>query len=356
LTADGEKHSFRSTAEGARWAASRQAGGLVRAAVAVGINEGDPLAGLVIKDWPLPEPGPGEGRIKIAATTVNMHDLWTLRGVGVARDAFPKILGCDIVGWDTRGREVMVTGAFGDPDMGDGDETFDPKRALISEKLPGSFAEYTIVPSRNVIPKPSWLSFREAACLNVAWSTTYRLLFTRAKAQPGERVLVQGAGGGVSSAAISMARAAGLYVIASSRSEEKRKRALELGAHRAIATGERLEEPVDLVVETVGAATFTHSLRSLRPGGRVVVAGATTGSDLGLDLPRVFYRQLSIIGSTSATRAETLRMLRFMEAAKLRPVIDSVYPLEHIHEAFRRTQEPDLFGNVVIDVASAEVS
>jgi NADPH:quinone reductase-like Zn-dependent oxidoreductase len=326
----------------------------VRAAVAVGIDEQNPLAALVLKDWPVPEPGPGEERIKIAATTVNMHDLWTLRGVGVARDAFPKILGCDIVGWDARGREVMVTGAFGDPDMGDGDETFDPKRSLISEKLPGSFGEYTVVPSRNVIAKPSWLSFQQAACLNVAWSTTYRLLFTRARAQPGERVLVQGAGGGVSSAAISMARAAGLYVIATSRSEEKRKRALELGAHRAIATGERLEQPVDLVVETVGAATFTHSLRSLRPGGRVVVAGATTGSDLGLDLPRVFYRQLSIIGSTSATRAETLRMLRFMEAANLRPVIDSVYPLEQIHEAFKRTEAPDLFGNVVVDIAKAE--
>lgn len=326
----------------------------MRAAVAVHIDERDPLAALELKqDWPVPEPGPGEERIKVAATTVNMHDLWSLRGVGVDPKAFPKILGCDIVGWDARGREVMVTGCFGNPDMGDGDETFDPKRALISEQLPGSFAEYTVVPSRNVIPKPAWLSFQEAACLNVAWSTTYRLLFTRGRAQPGERVLVQGAGGGVATAAISMARAAGLYVIATSRSEDKRKRALTLGAHRAIATGERLEEPVDLVVETVGTATFAHSLRALKPGGRVVVAGATTGSDLALDLPRIFYRQLSIIGSTSGTRAETLRMLRFMEAANLRPPIDSVYPFERIHEAFRRTQAPDLFGNVVVNVGAA---
>ncbi len=326
----------------------------MRAAVAMGIDEHDPLAKLKLQEgWPEPEPGPGQARIKLAATTVNMHDLWTLRGVGVRPEAFPKILGCDIVGWDSHGREVMVTGAFGDPDAGSGDETLDPKRSLISEVLPGSFAEYTVVPARNVIPKPAWLTFQEAACLNVAWSTTYRLLFTRGRAQPGERVLVQGAGGGVATAAISMARAAGLYVIATSRSEHKRGRALGLGAHETLPTGERLREPVDLVVDTVGAATFEHSLRSLRPGGRVLTAGATTGSELGLDLPRVFYKQLSIIGSTSATRAETLRMLSFMQAAKLRPVVDSVFTLATIHDAFRRTQAADLFGNVVVEIGSA---
>ena len=170
----------------------------MRAAVAMGVNERNPLAALELKDgWPAPEPGPGQVQIRLAATTVNMHDLWTLRGVGVDPKAFPKILGCDIVGWDVDGREVMVTGAFGEPDAGGGDETLDPARSLISEELPGSFAELTIVPARNVIPKPSWLSFREAACLNVAWSTTYRMLFTRADARPGERVLIQGAGGGV---------------------------------------------------------------------------------------------------------------------------------------------------------------
>jgi NADPH:quinone reductase-like Zn-dependent oxidoreductase len=163
--------------------------------------------------------------------------------------------------------------------------------------------------------------------------------------------LVQGAGGGVATAAISMARAAGLYVIAASRAESKRRRALEIGAHEALAIGERLREPVDIVLETVGAATWKHSLRALRPGGRIVVSGATTGSDIGLELPRIFYRQLSIIGSTAATRSETLRMLRFMEAAQLRPVIDSVYPFERIREAFLRTQQPDLFGNVVVEIA-----
>lgn len=324
----------------------------MRAAVALRTNETEPLSGLAFHtDWPAPEALPGQVRIRVAATTVNMHDLFALRGVGVRKDSFPRILGCDIVGWDPEGREVMVTGCFGDPDAGDGDETMDPKRSLVSEDLPGSFAEYTIVPARNVIPKPEWLSFRQAACLSVGWSTTYRMLFTRGRAQPGERVLVQGAGGGVSTAATAMARAAGLYVIVTSRSAEKRERALAIGAHEAVPVGERLREPVDVVVDTVGAATWQHSMRALRPGGRVLTAGATTGSDTGLDLPRLFYRQVSVIGSTSATRGDVLKMLRFMHAANLRPVIDSAFPLERIQAAFERMQAPDLFGNVVVDVA-----
>lgn len=325
----------------------------MRAAVAVRVDEKNPLSALEwTDDWPLPERGPGQTVVRVAATSVNMHDLWALRGVGVDRSAFPRILGCDIVGWDDRDRAVMVTGAFGDPDAGEGDETLDPDRSLVSEDLPGSFAEFTVVPNRNVIPKPERLSFREAACLNVGWSTTYRALFTRGGARPGERILIQGAGGGVSTAAISMARAAGLHVTVTSRSERKRERALALGAHEAVPAGERLRERVDLVMETVGSATWTHSLRALRPGGRIITSGATTGSDVPLQLPRVFYRQIAVIGSTSATRYETLRMLRFMEAADLRPVIDSVFPLERLRDAFARMEAPDRFGNVVVEVAS----
>jgi NADPH:quinone reductase-like Zn-dependent oxidoreductase len=323
------------------------------AAVATGVNDREPLSSLALATLPVPEAGPGRVRIKVAASSVNMHDLWTLRGVGAPPSGFPRVLGCDVVGWDPAGNEVLVTSAFGDVDAGGGDETFDPRRTLISEELPGAFAAYTVVPARNVIPKPSWLTFDEAACLGVAWGTTYRALFTRARALPGESVLVQGAGGGVSTAAIAMARAAGLHVVVTSRSAAKRRRALELGAHEAHPTGTRLANPVDLVVDTVGAATWAHSLRSLRPGGRIVTSGATTGGDCPSDLARVFYKQLSIIGSTAATRAETVRMLQFLRAAGVRPVIDSVHPLDRIHDAFARAQAPDLFGKVVVRVASA---
>jgi NADPH:quinone reductase-like Zn-dependent oxidoreductase len=329
----------------------------MRAAVALRVDEADPVSAIEVREgWPTPEAGEqgaGQVRVRLAATTVNMHDLWSLRGIGVRHDSFPRVLGCDITGWDDQGSEVLVTGSFADPDAGGGDETFDPSRALVSEDRPGSFAEYTVVPARNVLPKPKWLTFHQAACLNVSWSSTYRMLFTRGHAQPGERILIQGAGGGIATAATAMARAAGLHVTVTSRSEEKRRRALETGAHEALPTGERLREPVDIVVDTVGAATWKHSLRSVRPGGRIVTLGATTGSDAPLELARIFYQQISIIGSTSGSRADTLRMLRFMEAARLRPVIDSVFPLECIRDALRRMMDPSLFGNVVVDIATS---
>jgi NADPH:quinone reductase-like Zn-dependent oxidoreductase len=321
--------------------------------VATGINETDPLSMLALRDdWPEPIAPDGHAVVRVAATSFNMHDLWSMRGVGVRADQFPMVLGCDIAGWDEAGNEVIVSGSFGNPDAGHGDESFDPDRALVSERFPGAFAERTIVPRRNLVPKPAFMTLEEAACITVAWTTAFRMLFTRGRAEPGERVLIQGAGGGVATAATALARAAGLHVIVTSRSADKRQRAVQLGAHEAIETGSRVSQPVDLVIETVGEATWKHSLRSVRPGGRIVVSGATTG-DVSADLPRVFYRQLSIIGVSGASRVETEQLLRFMEAADLHPVIDSVYPLDQIHAAFERAQQPDLFGKVVVRVGES---
>jgi len=179
------------------------------------------------------------------------------------------------------------------------------------------------------------------------------MLFTRGHAEAGETVLIQGAGGGVATAAAALARAAGLRVIVTSRSAAKRDRALQLGAHVAVETGTRLAEPVDLVIETVGEATWKHSLRSVRPGGRIIVSGATTGSEPSADLARIFYRQISIVGVSGASRVETEQLLRFIEAADLRPVIDSVYPFADLHAAFRRAQQPDLYGKVIVRVSES---
>lgn len=323
----------------------------MRAAVATGINETDPLSMLELRgDWPELIAPDGHTLVRVGATSINMHDLWSMRGVGVRDDSFPMILGCDIAGWDDAGNEVIVSGSFGNPDAGRGDESFDPGRALVSERFPGSFADYTIVPDRNLVPKPAFLTMEEAGCITVTWTTAYRMLFTRGHAQPGETVLIQGAGGGVATAAAALAVAAGLRVVVSSRSAAKRRRAVELGAHEVIETGDRLSSPADLVIETVGDATWKHSMRSVRPGGRIVVSGATTGTDPGADLARVFYRQISIIGVSGASRVETELLLRFMEAADLHPVIDSVYPFEQIHAAFERVQQPDLYGKVVVQV------
>ena len=161
----------------------------MRAAVATGINEADPLSMLELRDdWPDPIAPDGHILVRVAATSINMHDLWSMKGVGVRADQFPMVLGCDIAGWDERGNEVVVSGSFGNPDAGRGDESFDPDRALVSERFPGSFAAYTIVPIRNVLAKPSFMTMAEAGCITVAWTTAYRMLFTRGHAEPGETV------------------------------------------------------------------------------------------------------------------------------------------------------------------------
>src|SRR5262245_1949535 len=276
--------------------------GVVLAAMAVSQNAADPLGGLVLADIPTPRPRPGWAVVQVMASALNMHDLWTLRGVGHPAERLPIVLGCDAAGYDEDGNEVIVYPVIADHDAGAGDETLDPNRALLSERHDGAFAEYLTVPQRNLIPKPAWLSFDEAACLPVAWTTAYRMLFTQANIKAGCRVLVQGAGGGVASAAIKLAVAAGAQVYVTSRSADKRAQALAWGAAAAVASGERLHEKVDVVIETVGAATWEHSLKSLRAGGTVVVAGATSGAQPPADLARIFYHQQRVLGSTGCSR------------------------------------------------------
>ena len=188
----------------------------------------------------------------------------------------------------------------------------------------------------------------EAACLPVAWGTAYRMLFTQAGIRAGDRVLVQGAGGGVASAAIKLALAAGAVVYATSRSADKLELAESWGA-RGIATGGRLPEKVDVVIETVGEATWSHSLKCLRPGGTVVIAGATSGMNPPADLGRIFYLQQRILGSTGCTLVrDAVALLRMIAATGVRPVIDRAMPLDEIHKAFQLMIDGDLAGKVVI--------
>ncbi|UGT62685.1 zinc-binding dehydrogenase [Nocardia asteroides] len=308
----------------------------------------DPLSGLELHDVPVPEPPPGWALVRVMASSLNMHDVWTLRGVGHPPERLPITLGCDAAGYDADGNPVIVHPVIADPDAGGGDETLDPGRALMSEQHDGTFAEYLTVPARNLVPKPGWLSFDEAACLPVAWTTAYRMLFTKAGIRPGDRVLVQGAGGGVASAAIKLATAAGAIVYATSRSAAKRDEALAWGARAALPTGERLPHRVDVVIETVGEATWQHSLRALRPGGTIVVAGATSGPNPSADLNRIFYLQQRVLGSTGCTRAELVAMLRMMEATGVRPAIDRVLPLTDIHKGLQLMIDGNLTGKLVV--------
>ncbi|GAA3325239.1 zinc-binding dehydrogenase [Paeniglutamicibacter sulfureus] len=321
------------------------------AAVAHAQNPNDPLSCLELREVPTPVAPEGWTRVKVKASSLNMHDVWTLRGVGHDPKNIPIILGCDVAGVTDDGREVVIYPVIADPDAGNGDETLDPNRALLSERHDGGFAEYIVVPDRCVIPKPEQLSFEEAACLPVAWSTAYRMLFTQGQLKAGDRVLVQGAGGGVASAAIALAAAAGATVYATSRTADKRALALELGAHAAFESGTRLPERVDLVIETVGEATWGHSLRCLRPGGAIVIAGTTSGTSPEADLGRIFYQQLRILGSTGSTRHEMVAMLRMLASTGLRPRIDRVLPLERIHEGFAAMMAGETNGKIVITIA-----
>ncbi|MFE7036866.1 zinc-binding dehydrogenase [Streptomyces sp. NPDC057621] len=324
------------------------------AATAVAQSTTDPLAGLEVGDVPRPVLRPGWSIVRVVSSSLNMHDVWTLRGVGHPPERLPIVLGCDAAGYDEDGNAVLVHPVIADADAGLGDETLDPGRALLSEQHDGAFAEFLAVPTRNLIPKPAWLSFDEAACLPVAWGTAYRMLFTQAKVRAGDRVLVQGAGGGVASAAIKLAEAAGAVVYATSRSAGKRAQAESWGARKAVSPGERLPERVDIVIETVGEATWSHSLKSLRPGGTLVIAGATSGTNPPADLGRVFYLQQRILGSTGCTRSELVSLLKLMDATGLRPVIDRTLPLEEIHKGFQLMIDGRLTGKLVIHPSGPE--
>ncbi|MEV5831108.1 zinc-binding dehydrogenase [Spirillospora sp. NPDC052242] len=317
------------------------------AVTATKIDADDPLSGLTTGERPEPEVPDGWTTVTVKAAALNHHDLWSLKGVGLPADRLPMILGCDAAGIDEDGNEVIVHSVIGDPDRGGGDETLDPKRSLLSEVHPGTLAEKVAVPRRNLVPKPAGLSFEEAACLPTAWLTAYRMLFDKAGLEPGGSVLVQGAGGGVASAAIALASAAGFRVYATSRSADKRRRAEELGADAALETGARLPERVDAVIETVGQATWAHSLKSLRPGGRVVVSGATSGQVPPAELNRVFFLQLQVIGSTMGTRGQLERLARFLVKTGVRPTVDRVLPLRDARAGFAAMAEGDLFGKIV---------
>ncbi|KAB8193800.1 zinc-binding dehydrogenase [Nonomuraea phyllanthi] len=303
----------------------------------------NPLAGLTLGERPEPKVPDGWTTVTVRAAALNHHDLWTLKGVGIKQDRLPIVLGCDAAGVDEDGNEVIVHSVIGSG----ADETLDPKRSLLSEVYDGTFAERVAVPRRNLVPKPAALGFEHAACLPTAWLTAYRMLFDKAGLEPGSTVLVQGAGGGVATALIALGRAGGYRVWATSRSEEKRERARELGADQVFEPGARLPERVDAVMETVGQATWDHSLKSLKPGGRIVVSGATTGAVPPADLNRVFFLQLSVVGSTMGTRDQLRRLAVFLEQTGVRPVVDRVLPLADAREGFAAMAEGEIFGKIV---------
>jgi NADPH:quinone reductase-like Zn-dependent oxidoreductase len=309
-------------------------------------NADAPLESLTVGERPDPEVPEGWVAVTVTAASLNMHDLWTLRGVGIKPEQFPMILGCDGAGKLADGTDVVLHSVIPSPGWG-GEETLDPKRTLLTEKHQGTFAETVVVPKRNAVPMPAGLSAAQAAVMGTAWLTAYRMLFVKSGLRPGQTMLVQGASGGVSTALVQLGRAAGMRVWVTGRSDEKRALAEKLGAHASFASGERLPEKADAVFETVGDATWSHSMRALRPGGVIVVSGATSGPNPGADLQRLFFLQLSVIGSTMGTRDELADLLTFVATSGISPEIGLELPMEQAEQGFRAMLDGETAGKIV---------
>jgi NADPH:quinone reductase-like Zn-dependent oxidoreductase len=331
-----------------------------------------PLDNLEVGQRPDPVPGPGEVRIRMRAASLNHHDYFTLRGMVGYPIQVPRILGCDASGVvESYGPDRPE----GTPDAGTdvtiyaviqcgkcaackgADPMLCAKFTMLSDgDLEGSLAEYLVVPALNAVPKPATMTHAEAACLGVTFLTAYRMLFVKAALSPGQSVLVQGAGGGLSTAAIQLASAAGIDVVASSRSERKLEAARKLGARHCVVAGKDAAKVilkmtgggVDAVLESVGEPTWGTSLRAVKQGGAIVVSGATAGPNPPADLTRIFWRQLRVLGSTMGTYPEFLRMLRFVESTGIKPVIEKTYSLADARQAFDRLAAGDLFGKLAI--------
>ncbi len=310
---------------------------------------------LVYEDAPDPAPGPGEVLVRLRASALNHLDIWVRRGLPSVPK--PRILGADGAGTV----EALGEGVDGfepgqrvviNPGVEHGDRI-----TVIGEHTDGTNAELIAVPATNVYALDDAISFEEAAAFPLVFETAYRMLSTRARLQPGEWVLVWGIGGGVATAALTIAKALGANVLATSSSDEKLERARELGADATVnhATGDVAAVAkelggVDVVVEHVGEATWKTSLAVVKPGGRVAVCGATTGPNPPAQLHRVWWKQLTIVGSTMGTRADFEAAYDLVRTGRAKPVIDHVYPLESIRDAHARLEAGEQLGKIVLTI------
>ena len=341
---------------------------------AVVIREHGDFDNLLFEDRPRPEPGPGEVRVAIRAAGLNHLDIWVRRGVPGHRFPLPIVPGCDgagevdklgagVGGLDIGQRVVLAPGVTEREDAAtaQGTDHLSPSYGILGETRDGTCAEYIVVQARNVLPLPDSVSFEEAAAFPLVALTAWNMLIRRAQVSPGDTVLIHAAGSGVSTMAIQIARSAGAArILTTTSSADKAARARDLGADEVVdytdpewsrqikgLTGGR---GVDVVVDHVGAATFGASLRTLVRGGRYVFCGATTGALVEAHLNLIFFRNLSILGSTMGSLGDLHRLLRLVEVGRLRTVVDSVVDLEEVREAHRRIEHREVFGKLVLRV------
>jgi NADPH:quinone reductase-like Zn-dependent oxidoreductase len=314
-----------------------------------------------LEEVPRPEPEAGEVLIRVRAAAMNHLDLWARRGLPFAIP-LPHIGGSDVVGTvEGTGERVVVN-----PGLWCGRCTYcaqaqEPlcvRYRILGEHIDGGFAEFVAVPATHTYPIPDDVAWEVAACLPVSYGTAWRAVFTQAAVRPGEKVLVLGASGGTAIAAIQIAKLAGARVFAVTRGAENVERVRGLGADVVYDRAEADwsaevfrdtdKQGVDVVIENVGEATWKGSLRALGRGGRLVTYGGTTGPRVEIDLRQLFWKQIRIIGTTMATRAEWEAMLRVALRGELRPVVDSVMPLAHARSAHERLEAGGQFGKIVL--------
>lgn len=315
---------------------------------AIRIHEDGGPEVLRYEDAPDPEPGPGEVLIRLRAASLNRLDLWIRRGLPSVPK--PRILGADGAGLDPEGRRVVIN-----PGIEHGDRI-----SVVGEHMDGTHAELIAVPESNVYPLPDEISFEEAAAFPLVFETVYRMLVTRAELRAGEWVLVWGVGSGIGTATLQLGKALGAHVVATSSSDAKLERAKELGADAVVnhETGDVLEAVkeatggpgVDVVVEHVGEATWQQSLQAVRPHGRITVCGATTGPNPKAALHRVWWKQLTILGSTMGTKEDFEGAYELVKSGKAKPIVDSVFPLAEARAAHERMESGEHFGKIVLSI------
>lgn len=343
----------------------------MKAAVITGHGGLDVVA--VASDLPVPEPGAGEVRLKVGAAALNRLDLWVRAGWPGLHLDLPHIMCADGAGVvDSLGAGVTQ---FQPGDRVSIDPTIVPpdspalmtglenqsRIAILGEHRPGVAAEYVVLPARNLLKMPDHVTFREAAAAGLVYVTAWHSLMTRGGLRAGETVLVVGAGGGVNTASIQIAKLAGAKVFVVGSSAEKCEKARELGADVVVNRAETQEwakalyklsdkQGFDVVVDNVGQATFNDSIRSTKIGGRLLVVGNTSGPMVEIDLRQVFFRHLSIIGSTMGPHQDYVKVMNLVFAGKLKPVIGAAYPLEEARQAQAALENFDVFGKVVLEL------
>jgi len=331
---------------------------------AIVLNEVKKFDSLKLQEVPYPDPGPGEVVVQIKAAALNHRDVWIVQGL-YAGIKVPVILGSDGAGVihqigegvpeEWLGKTVLINPSL---NWGNDPAVQGKNYQILGMPQNGTQAEFVRVPAANVVENPDYLSWEEAAALPLAGLTGYRALFTRGKLQAGETVLLTGIGGGVASLMLKMAIAAGAVVVVTSGDEQKIARAVESGAlgganYKEPDWPQKIREilgnrPIDLVVDSAGGEGFEPLISLVKPGGRLVFFGATAGNPPELNLRRIFWKQLNLLGTTMGNEQDFARMIRLFETHRIQPLIDQVFPFSRFRKAYQRMMEGRQFGKIVL--------